>query len=429
MNKYFVRTMLQRMLQGTLELLLFFPLFVAVAAYCIPSHQIVLFLLMLPLLYPLAFALQTALHMKARYQLLSASLFIACAAAGAFMSDWKAMSFVTASSFLIVYRAFLLDFAGWRRLLHEGWIMTALILQFLFQFLFRYAPALKPYSTFSAWAGFAAFAAAVLLINRWHLQNADHSEDRGRRIPAEITRRNYILTLFFIGIVLLVTHIIDLWKAVKMLFRSILLFLLYLSSLFQGKKVGDQPAVPAKPMQLGGPGHTSGHSWLETLIEIAGGILAASIAVLLLYFLGKVLLRLVRAGAAYLSKRFSGQTGEGYVDEKSSTLEGKDWGHPFVSALHRWRTRFKREMNLHEAKDNSEKIRILFRNEIRSGMNQGWRFRSSYTAKEALQALFQFRDKHPSSVLEELYNRARYSDKPISDEEVEAARKQAERDN
>ena len=262
----------------------------------------------------------------------------------------------------------------------------------------------------------------LFVLNRYALIGAA-GEDRPP--PKKLLSRNRRL-LAFIGLAALLAAnfkefeiaVLAAWAFLKSVLATLLV---WLSMLLPDMTSQREQAAPGE-LDLSGLGGESqpGTFWviLEKVLMVVAVILAAALLLFALYQLSRLLKKLLKKILARL-KDYSRSLGEGYVDRTENLF---DWGEAVKAARERWTSFQKRHQRPPDYNRLSpgEKVRRIYALLIKRARPE-----PSLTAREALQsglmALEQTKAQHMAS----LYEKARYSGHPVSEDEAEAMRKSA----
>lgn len=251
-------------------------------------------------------------------------------------------------------------------------------------------------------AGFVLFAAlAMLSINRLSMNQASMSR---QRVPASMRRINVLLTAVLLALTLLISALPAVIRAVErawnLLLGLILRFLDWLSSLLpQSSTIG---AAPMESMDMSGLAEASAEpNLLAVILEKAALVLAGVAAAVLVALAARFLYRRLKKLAKYLlelMRRYAAASGEDYEDEITDTREEGRERHLPLRAL-------RRHLDLRDDRSLSPAQRIRRRYARLRMHHPDWQ--DSRTARETL-----------SGDAARLYERARYSEHPVTDEEA-----------
>lgn len=197
--------------------------------------------------------------------------------------------------------------------------------------------------------------------------------------------------------------------------RGIARVLLWLSSLlaFEVTETGALPAgegmMPGMPIAEGG-----GPSWLERAAVVLTMLLCAALVAYGLYRLGRLLARLIRLLAARM-RLAARQLGEGVEDRTERILTREEVQRAIRSRADGLRRRIRRARPA--PKDARAEVRFAY---------AGWRARRTHPASEtARESLRRLPDGEAYAAL---YERARYSELPVTDADAARMRQLARED-
>lgn len=155
---------------------------------------------------------------------------------------------------------------------------------------------------------------------------------------------------------------------------------------------------------------------LEKVFYVVAIALVAAALVFVLFKAYKGLRKLIRKIAAAIQK-YSQAMGEDYVDEQETLLDWDDVRREVGESLRaRWKKWFEREKR-YEQLDARERVRYIVREMYRRDKGN----HTAETFREAAQSL-DFRAANVEAACE-LYERTRYSDKPVRLEEPDSLKK------
>lgn len=274
-----------------------------------------------------------------------------------------------------------------------------------------------------AWM-FAAYLFLLLFtLNRQSLRAGVHGAEKA---PAALRSRNRALTIALFALALLAACWGTLSRALGSAWTQLKLWLgaaiAWLMRLFPAGTTGAGD---------GGTGGTWGDmlSGLPTgeaspfarLMEKVFMVLAALIALAALLVAVRLFYRKLRALMRRLldrARRYAAQAGEEYTDEVESTLDFDERRDALRKRLRRALERRARPVP-YEKLNGRERVRRLFAQYLRGKPDVP----ASATAREALEKEKTLPEKQ-ASVFAELYDRARYSDHPVSEAEADRLKRE-----
>ncbi len=263
----------------------------------------------------------------------------------------------------------------------------------------------------------------LFAFNRYALLDASRAEQSP---PARLLRKNRrilgifaMIALIFANLNSFETAVLAAWEFLKRAIASILLWLSMLlpqlsSSREQGTPQGFDPGL------FGEASEPSTFSLILEKMLIVVAFIAASLLLLFgVYQLFRLFRRLVKNLLSRIME-YSRAIGEGYVEKTESLL---DWGEVIKSARDKWESfqkRYKKPPSWESLppRDKVRHVYVLLMKRVKSPA-------PSLTARESLQNAGLSLPPIKALKIASLYERARYSDHPISPEEADAMRKSA----
>lgn len=246
------------------------------------------------------------------------------------------------------------------------------------------------------------------------------------KLPKSIRRRNRVMVIGLALVVLIVAFFDDIRLWVRHAGKSVLLAIgraiAWFGSLWdRGDYTGEMPVeANSDDMGIFFTGGEASPFWL--FMEKVLIVVAVLVAAVLLFFIIKKLRRLIvnafRALMARLGK-LNEAISEDYVDERESLLKLDDIKENVGKRMRRLRKMFQREKR-YEQLDARERVRYIVRSLYKKSGDASL---STKTVSEALPRI-PTGGADPGA-LAELYDRARYSDKPISTDAADGMRREA----
>ena len=260
-------------------------------------------------------------------------------------------------------------------------------------------PVLDPVSGWILAAFFLFALISFLSMNQTGLKLASSGR---QSVPKAMQRKNLVMTLVFFAIAFIIALIPAATQAVSLLFSWIGRFLQWLSSLIperQQTQVSESVPVQENDMMeiLGLENSPGMPPWIQTVIYGLLIAVAAAVVILVLYVLIRKLLSLLRRILANL-KRYMHAVSEDYVDEITSTYSAPEDEQES--------RRKQRKLSVSEEHKLPPAERIRFRYRRLRQKHPQWQ--SGSTARETL----------PESAAV-LYERARYSSHPVTEEDAQ----------
>ncbi len=270
------------------------------------------------------------------------------------------------------------------------------------------------------------FSGYLLLLpfvfNRYALIDATGAEHSP---PAKLLSRNRRL-LAMIGLIALLaanfkgfeSAVLAAWALLKRAFATLLIWLsTLLPDMTSSKEQGTPQGLDLS--ELGGGSPPGAFSViLEAVLKVLAVVVAAAMLLFALYHLFRLLKRALKKILARL-REYSRAIGEGYVDKTENLF---DWGEVVRDAKDRWVSFQKRHQRppAWESLSPGETVRRVYALLVKRMR----RAEPSLTAREALQGGLSL-PPDQAGQMASLYEKARYSDHPVSPGEAEAMRKSA----
>ena len=248
------------------------------------------------------------------------------------------------------------------------------------------------------------------------------------KAPRAIARRNRVMVVAFGALTLIVVSFEQIWAQLKAwamaAVRGIFWLLGKLGSLFAGD--GQTQTEPlsggGEQLMLGAGGEPSAFA---RFMEKVALVLACAVAAVLLFFLMRKIVRLLRLLVRRISEylgRFKEGLSEEYVDERESLVDLDDARAALNQGLEKLRRRFQREKPWREM-DEREKVRKVVRGMYQRAAGKVDHLQS-LTIQQAAPLIKTGRVDEKE--LTELYDRARYAPDPPEAGQAERLRKEAQ---
>lgn len=250
----------------------------------------------------------------------------------------------------------------------------------------------------------------VLLLNYTNLR---HASGRPGRPASAILRGNVLMSAAFVALGVVLINIEALKDGFFQLLSTIIMAILYLMTLLTPSGMGGEPDGGGSP-ELGLPeAENTMPAWLDALLTVVMWVVAAAILAGLLFLAARVIVRLLRALWARLKAWLfmpPPQDAADYIDERSILLRSRTQSAPAAARRGFFSRLFNRPR--WSALGSRERIRYVMQRLLYHGKRP---YRPFDTAHEALE--------ESEQDFASLYDRARYSDLPITDEQAEQARR------
>lgn len=428
-----LRSVLTAWLNGLAELLLYFPILVLIDAF-MPGMPLPFPLLLgaMSLLYALGFAFYVAVPSARHWQ----SFLVGIAAPG--LAAWLLGG--TEVGMIVQFAVFALAWVrgarnrlrGWDRSFNEGLQWLGLGVYFVTAFLYPRAAALAAYAPWITGLGIAALAFTLYHSNSTMLRKETlHSIGAKKpQVGADTKWRNRLMVLGLFGVALLISAVGALAEAARTgfaaLFRAVAVLYAWLMSFIPLEQKSEPGSKAPSPLEgLPPPAEPSAFAKLmEQILYGAVLLLLAAVAIGLLYLAGKYAIRYIRRLMNWYGERLDADLGIGYVDEKQSLLDPRDWAKERAD---HWRQRlaalFRKEPGWNDLRDNRERVRHAYRRMLLGRIARGYEHDEGLTPRETgrkIERRSPLEQAEADSI--RLYEEARYGGKEVSDEQANRLR-------
>ncbi|GAA3403076.1 DUF4129 domain-containing protein [Paenibacillus hodogayensis] len=421
--------------QGLGELLLYYPF--VVVLYALVPHMAPVFSIWLAIVsvfYLAGFAFHDTFPATRKWL----SLLTAIALPGliAWYASWPAIPIFLLNGALWILswiRGSQNRLWGWSSSFPSGLLWIGMLGYFIASLLVPRFETTAPYSVSVTVLGIVALGAALYRTNSLSLsgQSSGSPQDGKRRVSAETRWRNRTLVLSVFAAIVLIASIGAIASAVKRaalyVFFGVIGLIRKLLSLFASDE-GGQPPPAEPPPDMSGllpPGQPSALALLlEKVLYVVVALLLAAGACWLLYIASKYVRRWLRRLLGWYGERLDNSNEAGYVDEKQSLLDGREWVR---AKSKQWTSRladtFRRLPGWEELPDNRERVRYAYRLLLLRRIAAGYKHDESRTPRETRQELTRRAPlgSDESEVIP-LYEEVRYGGKDITDEQAAALR-------
>lgn len=312
-----------------------------------------------------------------------------------------------------VLRGFRFRYSPWSILFSNNAYIGSISIYFVTPILFTFFPDLQIYSSYLYWTGLYCIIHALFTFNFKQLDMAAQNKLVGQSIAQNVLRANRIgmgAIVIVLFIVINIEHLLDFVKSwVRRLFEWINQFL--------SKTAPDEPSKPEElPADLGGlnmgePKEKSAFGeFLDMLLYYASYVVMFLAAIVIMYLIiFKLLIPLITRVISTAKKTRELQVG--YSDEEEK-LEAPQLGKWFRGLI-------ERSHNKPEPQNNEERVRYLYRETLQTAIKKGYELQKSQTPLEIERDWRELKSKHrlPTRLIA-LYNKARYGESKITDEEM-----------
>ncbi|TDF99733.1 DUF4129 domain-containing protein [Paenibacillus piri] len=420
--------------KGAVELLLAFPLLLAVIVYLLPDEgSLALWLLSLLICYAAGAIGGNVLTLRKRYQLLAFTLAAGALASYPVFGMAAGMLVGLPVGTVFTARGVKSVALPWHVLLPASLYGISLLIYFLASVMMPFFPVYEPYLTLLLWAGLASLAIALLMTNQSNMKQETLSGDKDPVLAGPVVWQNRMLVLGVLAIIVIAVMFRKLQQAVLWLKEQLLAWLRELLSRRTDPPQPDNAAPPPDMSGLGEGGQAAG--WLVWLEKAAMLLVEAGFIVLvlvLLYQAGKRLPKLVKKLYAklmdILARKELRRGSGGYVDDVESLMDWDALRGELAARMKSWLPRKRTRVKWEDLRDNRERVRYLYRSWVQSVASEGYKPKHSLTPKETgqdIQSWDRSRQPAPDSLIS-VYERVRYGEKTARDAEVAELRQSLE---
>ncbi|WP_248926772.1 DUF4129 domain-containing protein [Paenibacillus hamazuiensis] len=426
----------QAILQGSVELLLFFPLLLAAIVYVFPDAGGWKWLATLPFCYTAGYAAGVYLPLTRFYRTLAVALAVGALDAYAVHADSLPVYGAAVAAGALAYRGTRFAVVPWRAYFPASFYLIGMLTYFLASFILRFAETFQPYMPLLTWTGLLALTVTLFATNQATVKQEALSVQKTPSVAGSILWQNRILVSMLLIAMLIVALFDQLRQGVVWLARlaaAAIVALLTLIPASPGDK-RDEPAAPP-PAGMLEPGQPAAWlKWLETAAMIFTAVALAAGFLLLLYFAARRLPSLVKRFYGWLMKVLHMgerlEAGSGYVDDVESLMNWKELQDGLKKRFAHWRTAWTdKPVKWEELTDNRERVRYLYRALLVRSLSLGYTFKPYLTPKETERDIARS-GKMPQSQLEPivaLYEQVRYGGKEAGDREIAEAKARLDR--
>jgi len=416
------------LLQGAVELLLFFPLLLLLAAAVPPELPLWRWAGALPLCYAAGYAVNRRFAIRRFYLLLAAALVLGAVYTLLVSGLSWSSCWLLPVSWLLAYRGAKLASIPWRIYFQIKWYLVGLLLYFAASIAFHTIPSFQASIPLLNFAGLAALLVTLVMANQANVQQETLSGDREPAVASAVLRNNRLLIGLLAAATLAVVWFRKLQQAADWLRRQLVAFIEWLMNRpAEPEAPPAAPQPPAQPPQLPPAGEPAAWLvWLEKLAYVLVGILLAAAAIYLIYRLSGRLAALIKRCFRWLTgwlNRAERVQDTGYHDEVERLMTWELWKESQADRWKRWRqSRAGRGTKWEDLTDNRERARHLYRLFLQRAETGGYSAKAELTARETVREVEeQGTSGLPSEAAERLanlYDKARYGGGTIADEEL-----------
>ena len=300
---------------------------------------------------------------------------------------------------------------------------TLIIISCLFFCMFQVLLFLDPFQTVSSQQAKPVFITAgviwlimcVFILNVMNIRRISP----GRKFTKAMIGGNITLTVIFAGLVMIVANIGAYKEAVLNIIRKVLQFLLGGSS---EEAVPMETAAPqGDGMDLSALAEDSGPSPFWEFMEKVFLIIAVILMAFLVYWIVKNLIKLFKRLYFKMIDYFGGVDSStsinAYEDKEESIFDKNHFTDALKNRWNKLRENLKRKPRFSDMETNRQRVRFLYKLLLKAGKDQARPAKQSATAREYLVDADATIEKE---TFLSGYEKARYSNHDVSDEEVQA---------
>ncbi|MGJ9383858.1 hypothetical protein [Salipaludibacillus sp. CF4.18] len=312
------------------------------------------------------------------------------------------------------------------------YLLSGFFIYFFAFFFYREMADLAPYQTFLTWSGIILVLFTLFQGNQQYLQEVMLSNERKPYVAKVVRVRNRIAVSILVGLAFLITSA----QYIEAFFSRIIVFIASIIPSASEEEV-PPPQQDDRSLPDMGIGEETARTSrffeiLETIVTYIVGVIVIIGILFLLIMIYKAFRKHILAMTKWLLAAVTKLGGSSdkkeeelaYVDEKMSIRDWRAWRKENKEKLLDWvSTPFKKELKMDDFPSRREKIRFLYRQSLKTEINNGYQFRKDATPFETLQEL-QSEERHLADFSEQdlavVYAKVRYGEVEVSDKEFES---------
>ncbi|WP_204524723.1 hypothetical protein [Litchfieldia alkalitelluris] len=330
----------------------------------------------------------------------------------------------------LMYRGVMYAEYPWSKLLPIRILWTlGFSVYFISYFVYQYFNKLTPFLTTISWGAIIFVLITLFISNTEHLRQATLSKQEKPYIGRTLKAQNKVfIILTFITVILIVNFKI-VQDSIFHMVRSFLMGIIWFISLFPSEQGTEDREQPPEKQPFAPISETSEPSLLSQILNwmfIVGGVIIVSITIIVLFYF------ILKKGKQWLQVCFKGimtflnrvlktnqdyEEQNQYIDEKESLI---DWNRINKKLSKGIIQNVLNQMKKKKLTTNKEKVRDIYLSFVLYQTKKGYFYKSSNTPKETLNDLKKSNKgkERELLILEDVYNRARYSEKHITNDEI-----------
>jgi hypothetical protein len=314
-----------------------------------------------------------------------------------------------------VIRGFRFRYVPWHILFSINAYIGSITVYFVTPLLFLFFPHLQIYSTYLYWSGLYCIIHALFTFNFKQLEMAAQNKQAGQSIAMNVLRANRI-GMIVIVIVLIIVINID--RLLQMVSSWVHQLAVWFNEFMSKPKPEQPPKVEELPDNVGGmvlpqPKPKSAFAeFIDMIVYYAAYVVLILVAIAIVYLIiVKIVIPLI---SRFISTaKITRELQVGYSDEEEK-IEAPQLGKWFRGLMNRVQSQ-------PEPEDNEERVRYLYRETLQTAIKRGYEFKKSQTPLEIERDWpeheLKTKNRLPTRLIA-LYNKARYGESEISDEDM-----------
>lgn len=418
-------------LKGIIELVVFIPVIFAVGIYLIHPDRFWLWIGSLPLLFLAGILLCNILGQRLKSLVFLIGIVISGLTAFE-VTGWNInlIPIWGIGIFLICRCIYFFKFKEFP----PAFFWIGLMIYLVSYVFFKNIPELKPYLPIITCGCLISICITLFSTNMAQLKFAALPKDNTPKIPFTILRHNRIFVSIIFIIICLIAGYGQLQKFISLLLKGLFGYvfkiIIFLLNVFSQETTNQEVPGIGEPYLFRLPPAEGKHPIWDYIFHIAGIALAIAVGtaffcllVILVYKAVRKLIQSIRKFLQIYRENMSSKYNSGYVDERESLLKPGDLTKNLTGRIKEWLAgMLERESEWGNMGDNKERVRYLYRRLLLNCIAAGYNFKNYFTPRETGIDLMQRDKKNTRQIrtLMELYNKARYGDKNIEDDELES---------
>jgi hypothetical protein len=327
--------------------------------------------------------------------------------------NWSGYSFILLA-FIAMNRGIRFRYAPWHLLFRANAFIFCIVIYFATPIMFLFYSELMPDSPYLYWGGLYCLIHALFTLNNRQLLSAAQNKRERQSITQHILRVNRLGTAIIIIVLIIMINIDQISRIVK---SWLLGAFNWINGILSKPPEPEQPIemeqlpldnggmIPPPPMEKGPIS-----KFFDLFFYYGAYVIEVLLAIGILYVI--IFKLLIPLFSKFISNaKLTRELEYGYSDEEEM-LEAPKLGN--------WlRELVKRNPSNQVPEDNKERVRYFYKETLRAAIKRGQEFRGSQTPLEIEKGWKAEKAKHrlPSRLIA-LYNKARYGQSIITDEEM-----------